>query len=235
MVSYSQSVISSITGLMEEAFGVGSLRMILPKEVVIVSTYVTPVMLSFMTQLELTLDIPGASPMDMAPTDTSSVFKQAITHSKLHGRVEGFTGATAFVDGEGLDGEGTLGRQMGDFTGFTWNMGRIFLSVSKSRLAEGSPQQQLLAKMDVIPYPIQQTSWFIPWVVVPVQGVSLGCWGEGVVKPFSSYASGMDTPQKTSSSVKFRYHFTSSLSSNMPFTNKQGSPPVGGSFCSTQY
>ena len=48
LVSYSQSVISSITGPKEEVFGFGSLRMILPKEVVIVSTYVMPVMLSFM-------------------------------------------------------------------------------------------------------------------------------------------------------------------------------------------
>ena len=49
LVSYSRSVISSITGPMEEAFGFGSLRMILLKEVVIVSTYVMPVMSSFMT------------------------------------------------------------------------------------------------------------------------------------------------------------------------------------------
>ena len=41
----------------------------------------------------------------------------------MPGRVEGFTGATAFVDGEGSDGEGTLGRQMGDFTGFTQKYG----------------------------------------------------------------------------------------------------------------
>ena len=56
--------------------------------------------------------------------DTSGIFKQAITPSKLHGRVEGFTGATAFVDGEGSDGEGTSGRQMGDFTGFIQEYGQ---------------------------------------------------------------------------------------------------------------
>ena len=39
---------------------------------------------------------------------------------QLHGRVEGFTSATAFADREGSDGEGTLGRWMGDFTGFIW-------------------------------------------------------------------------------------------------------------------
>ena len=119
LVSYSRSVISSITGPEEEVFGFGLLRMILPKEVVIVSTYVTPVMLSFMIQLELTLDIPGACPMDTVPADTSSIFKQAVTTLKPHSGVEGFTSATAFVDGEGLDREGTLGRWMGDFTGFT--------------------------------------------------------------------------------------------------------------------
>ena len=59
--------------------------------------------------------------------------------------------------------------------------------------------------------------------------------GEGVVELFSSYASGMATPQKTSSSVKVRYHFTSSLSSNTLFANKRGSPPVGRSFCSAHY
>ena len=59
--------------------------------------------------------------------------------------------------------------------------------------------------------------------------------GEGVVELFSSSTSGMATPQKTSSSVKVRYHFTSSLSSNTLFTNKRGSPPVGRSFCSAQY
>ena len=57
--------------------------------------------------------------MDTAPVDTSGIFKQAVTPSKLHGVVEGFTGATTFADGEGSDGEGTLGRQMGNFTGFT--------------------------------------------------------------------------------------------------------------------
>ena len=123
LVSYSPSVTSSITGPMEEAFGFGLLRMILPKEVVIVSTYVMPVMLSFMTQLELTLDIPGASPLDTVPTDTSGIFKQAITPSKLHGRVEGFTGAIGVVDGEGSDGEGTSGRWTGDFTGFIQEYG----------------------------------------------------------------------------------------------------------------
>ena len=76
-----------------------------------------------MTQLELTLDIPGASPIDRAPKDTSGIFKQAVTPLKLHGEVEGFTGATTFADEEGSDREGTSGRWMGDFTGFIWEYG----------------------------------------------------------------------------------------------------------------
>ena len=59
--------------------------------------------------------------------------------------------------------------------------------------------------------------------------------GEEVVKLFSSSALGMATPQKTSSSVKVKYHLTSSLSSNTLSANKWGLPPVGRSFCSVQY
>ena len=55
--------------------------------------------------------------------DTSGIFKQAVTPSKLCGRVEGFTGVTAVVDGEGSDGEGTSGRWTGDFTGFIQEYG----------------------------------------------------------------------------------------------------------------
>ena len=55
--------------------------------------------------------------------DTSGIFKQAVTPSKPCGRVEGFTRATAVVDGEGSDGEGTSGRWMGDFIGFIQEYG----------------------------------------------------------------------------------------------------------------
>ena len=77
------------------------------------------------------------------------------------------------------------------------NMGEIFLSVLKPRLAEGSPQQQLLAETDVIPYPIQQTLQFIPLVVVPVQRVSLGHQqGKGLLNPFSHMPLGWLPPRK---------------------------------------
>ena len=50
----------------------------------------------------------------------------------------------------------------------------------------------------------------------------------------SSSLSGRATPLKTSSSVKERYHFTSSPSSNMLFASSCGSPPAGGLFYSAQ-
>ena len=197
LVSYSRSEISSITGPVEEVFGFRSLRMILPKEVVIVSTYVTPVMSSFMIRLELTLDIPGASPMDMAPVDTSSIFKQAVTPLKPCGGVEGFTGATTFVDGE-VQMEKVLWEDGWEASQvLPGNTGEIFLLVLKPGLPEGFPQQQLPAKMDVIPYPIQRTLQFIPGVVVPVQGVSLGhWWGKGLLNLFFHMPPGHLPPGK---------------------------------------
>ena len=197
LVSYSQSVTSSITGPVEEAFGFGSLRMILPKEVVIVSTFVMPVMLSFMTWLELTLDIPGASPIYTVPMDSSGIFKQAVTPSKLHGRVEGFAGPPLLWM-ERVQMEKVLLEDRWETSQvLSGSKGRIFLSISKSRLAEGSPQWQLLAKTDVIPYAIQKTSWFIPWVVVPVQGVSLGCQvGKGLLNLFLHMPLGRLIPKR---------------------------------------
>ena len=50
----------------------------------------------------------------------------------------------------------------------------------------------------------------------------------------SSSFSGRATPQKTSSLLNDRYHFTSSLNSSMLFANNHGSPPAGRLFCSTQ-
>ena len=50
----------------------------------------------------------------------------------------------------------------------------------------------------------------------------------------SSSSLGRTTPWKTSSSVKERYHFTSSLSSITLSANNWGSPPAGRLFSSTQ-
>ena len=112
--------------------------------------------------------------------------------------------------------------------------GRIFLLVSRSGLAGGSFWWQSLARMGVAFNPIPQTLGFFPLGCGSSTGGIFGTSaGEEVVELFST--SGMATPQKTSSSVKVRYHFTSSLSSDTLFTNKQGSPPVGRSFSSAQY
>ena len=51
---------------------------------------------------------------------------------------------------------------------------------------------------------------------------------------FLLFLLGEGHPPKTSSSVKDRYHFTSSLSFNMLFANKSCSPPAGGLFCSDE-
>ena len=58
--------------------------------------------------------------------------------------------------------------------------------------------------------------------------------GKSVVPGVCSSSLGRATPQKTSSLVKERYHFTSSLSSKTLLTNKCGSPLAGRLFCSAQ-
>ena len=62
-----------MVGPVEESFGSRPLRIILPTEVVTVSTYVRPVVSSFTTQLELMLEIPGVitSPIDRVPMGAS--------------------------------------------------------------------------------------------------------------------------------------------------------------------
>ena len=77
------------------------------------------------------------------------------------------------------------------------NTGRILLLVSKSRLAEGSLQQQPLSGMGAAFDPIWWISWVFPWVAVPVQGVSLGCqWGKGLLNLFAHMPPGWIPPSK---------------------------------------
>ena len=73
-----------------------------------VSTYVMPVILSFMMWLELTLEIPGVptSPMGMAPMGTlrstsmsSGICKQAVTPEKPCSGVGGCMSANAGREG----------------------------------------------------------------------------------------------------------------------------------------
>ena len=125
---------------------------------------------------------------------------------------------------------------MGDFTGFVWVYGQ---DLSLSLEVQVGSRITLAATTGWDGCSI----WFHP---TNLAVLSFGCGsctggvfgmsvGEGVVKLFPSCVSGMATPLKTSSSVKVRYHPTSSLSSSMPFANKQGPPPVGRLFCSAQY
>ena len=93
-----------------EASRYGPLRANLPIEVVMVSTYVTPVISSFMMQLELTLEIPGVttSLMGMVPMGvsrstsmSSGIDKQAVTLEKPHGGVGSCMSANACAGREG--------------------------------------------------------------------------------------------------------------------------------------
>ena len=113
--------------------------------------------------------------------------------------------------------------------------GGIFLLVLGSGLSGGSPWLQPLARMGVALYPSHELWGSFLGLQFQHRGCLWNVSREEVVELFTSSASGMATPWKTSSSLKVRYHFTSSLSSNTLFANKQGSPPVGRSFCSAQY
>ena len=189
------------------------------------------------------LEIPGVvtSPINRLPTGTSwststssGIFKQAITPAKPCGGVGGLTSTNALAGGEGSCGEGTFGRWIRDLTGVI-RESRWDLPLSLEVWVGWGISPVVTTGQDGCSIWSHPTNFMV---------LSLGCSsgtggifgtsvGEEVVELFS--ASGTATPQKTSSSVKVRYHFTSSLSSNTLFTNKQDSPPVGRSFCSTQY
>ena len=111
------SVISSMTG---PSFKPDMPRMTLPMEVVTVSMYTSPIMSSWTTQLELTLEMPGVntSLMDIEPTGisrptstTSGVFRQAVTLVKPWGRVGSHFNANALAGGEDAGSNGAFGKQ----------------------------------------------------------------------------------------------------------------------------
>ena len=87
-------------------------RTILPMEVIMVSRYTSPMVSSFTTRLELTLERPGLDtiPMDIVPTcisrstsSSSGILKQAVTPVKPQGSVGSLTNASA------LSGRGDFG------------------------------------------------------------------------------------------------------------------------------
>ena len=87
-------------------------------DVITVSTYTSPILLSFTTRLEQTLDMPGFDiiPMDIMPTGVSQstsiisgVLKQVATPAKPQGSVGGLTNANALATRGDLGGDEALG------------------------------------------------------------------------------------------------------------------------------
>ena len=93
-------------------------RTILPMDVVMVSRYTSPIVLSFTTWLELTLERPGFDtiPMDIVPTGisqststSSGVLKQVTTPVKPRGSVGGLTNTSVLAGGGDFGGHRALG------------------------------------------------------------------------------------------------------------------------------
>ena len=179
--------------------------------------------------------------MDMAPTGalrstsiSSGVCKQAITPEKPCSRVGGCTSAKACVDGEGWGGVGVLEGETGSFIGFilerwldpTFSL-RILVSWGISQVATTGQE-------GCITFSHPKNSGALPSRAGSGTQCALDTSAAQRVCRLPSSLSGRATPQKTSSSMKERYHFTSSLSYNMLFTNSHGSPPAHRLFCSAQ-
>ena len=244
LTTYSWPVTSSIVGPVEEASRSGPLRAILPMEVVMVSMYVTPIASSLMMWLVLTVEIPGVttSQMGMVPmgasrsTSTSfGIHKQAITPEKPHSRVGGCTSTSACTGEEGLGGVGVLGGEAGGFMGINQES-QLDPTFSLKALDGWGISLAATTGQDgcsTFSHPINLGA------LSSRAGSSAQCnlgmsAVERVFGLFSFSFSGRATPQKTSSSVKERYHFTSSLSSYTLTTNNHGPPPVGRLFSSAQ-
>ena len=117
------SVMSSMTGPL---FKPDLPRMTIPMEVVTVSMYTSPIMSSWTTWLELTLEMLGVntSPMDIEPmgiswptSTTSGVFRQAVTLVKPRGGVVSHFNTNALAGGEDAGGNGAFGKQSGGIIG----------------------------------------------------------------------------------------------------------------------
>ena len=124
---YSCPVTSSIVGPTDDMPWSGPLSTTLPMEVVRVSININPVVSSWMTLLELRLEIPEVVSilMDIMSMDVShlvcvgsSIPKQATTPAKPWGRLDGHSTTNAFVGGD-VGGEGMFGKWAGDLMGIT--------------------------------------------------------------------------------------------------------------------
>ena len=109
----------------------------------------------------------------------------------------------------------------------------ILLLALRPWMLGGSPWQPPLVGMGVVLSPTPKTLGLSFPGMAPVPRMP---WGhlqwKGVFGPSFSSFLGRATPQKTSSSVKERYHFTSSLSSITLSANNRGPPPAGRLFSS---
>ena len=121
--SHDWSVMSSMMG---PSLGSDLPRTTLPKEVVMVSMYTSPIVLSLTTRFELTLKMPGVntSPMDIVPmgisqpiSTTSGVFREAVTLVKPWGRVSSCLNANALAGGGDASGGKAFDKQSGRLIG----------------------------------------------------------------------------------------------------------------------
>ena len=221
-VPYDWSMLSSIMGPL---FGSDLLRMTLPTEVVTVSTYTSPVVLSLTMQLELMLEMPGVvtNPMDIVPTGiswptsiTSGVFRHAVTQAKPWGRVGSHLSANAPAGGGDGSGNGAFVMQSGG------SIGIIQMSCQATPLTLGIVDDwgtSLAANTSwdgcIIFSHLANFGAFssgIAFSTVCVSGVSVALGILAVVVTLvaaesiglSSSSSGRGTPLNTSSSVKER-------------------------------
>ena len=124
--SYDWSVMSSITG---PSLGSKLPRTILPMEVIMVSRYTNPMVLSFTTRLELMLERLGLNtiPMDIVPTGisqststSSGVLEQVTTPAKPWGGVGGLTNASVLAGRGDFGGDGAFGGLDGGLMEVVW-------------------------------------------------------------------------------------------------------------------
>ena len=208
--SYGWSVMSSIVGPSVDSV---LPRTILPMEVIMVSRYTNPRVLSFTTRLELMLERLWLDtiPMDIVPTGisrststSSGVLKQATTLAKPWGGVGGLTKASVLAVGRDFGGDGALGDWMvGWWKWSGWVEGLFSLLVV----------QQLAGRFPCSYHWLGQVYYCVPpgiiwshlWYGWHLCGgtrasVVVVAGAEGL---FPS-SLGRSTPQKTSSSVKER-------------------------------
>ena len=142
-----------------------------------------------------------------------SIHRHTVTPTKPHGGVHSHMSANACTSEEGLGGMGVLGGETGGFMGFIWGswldptLGFMILDGWGISPAATTGQDGC----GTFSHP-KNFGHLLSGVGSSTQGTS-GTLAERVFGLSSSSFLGRTTPQKTSSSVKERYHFTSSLSS----------------------